>query len=277
MTRRLGDSAARRLGGGTVAKLVRNQARDVLRSRWIGLYFAFFLCLTEGLLRFSGGDARAVLSLGTASLTVIPLATLVLATIYVYNAREFTELLLAQPLRRSSLFAGLYLGLTLPTVAAFLAGVGLPFILRGGAEADVRGALGALLLVGTLLTFVFTAISFWIALRTEDRLRGVGIALGVWLLVGVLYDGLVLLGVALFSDYPLERPLLALTLANPVDLGRVLLLLRLDVAALMGYTGAVFERFFGGAGGSALALAMLVVWTVVPAAAGARLFRRRDF
>jgi Cu-processing system permease protein len=260
-----------------VAKLVRIQARDVLRSRWVALYAAFFLCLTEGLLRFSGGDARAVLSLATASLMVIPLATLVLSTIYVYNAREFTELLLAQPLRRPALFAGLYLGLSLPAAAAFLGGVGLPFVLRGGAEPEVRGALGALLLVGTLLTFIFTGIAFWIALRTEDRLRGVGTALGVWLLVGVLYDGLVLLGVAIFADYPVERPLLALTLANPVDLARVLLLLRLDVAALMGYTGAVFERFFGGVGGSALAVAMLVIWTVVPIAAGVRLFRRRDF
>ncbi|HXT17329.1 MAG TPA: ABC transporter permease subunit [Gemmatimonadaceae bacterium] len=261
----------------TVAKLIRIQTADVLRSRWIALYAAFFLCLTEGLLRFSGGDARAVLSLGTAVLMVIPLASLVLATIYVYNAREFTELLLAQPIHRSSLFTGLYLGLSLPMAVAFLAGVGVPFLTRGGAEPDVRGALAMLLVVGALLTFVFTAVAFWIALRTEDRLRGVGIALGVWLLVGVLYDGMVLLGVALFSDYPVERALLALTLANPIDLGRVLLLLTLDVAALMGYTGAVFERFFGGTGGALLALTMLLVWTAVPIAAGARRFRRRDF
>jgi Cu-processing system permease protein len=260
-----------------VAKLTLIQARDVLRSRWIALYAAFFLILTEGLLRFSGGDARAILSLGTASLMVIPLATIVLSTIYVYNAREFTELLLAQPIKRSSLFAGLYLGLALPAAAAFLAGISAPFLLRGGAEPDVTGAFVTLLLVGTLLTFVFTAIAFWIALRTEDRLRGVGVALGVWLLLGVLYDGLVLLGVAVFSDYPVERPLLVLTLANPVDLGRVLLLLKLDVAALMGYTGAVFERFFGGAGGAALALSMLVVWTAIPIAAAARRFKRRDF
>ena len=50
-----------------------------------------------------------------------------------------------------------------------------------------------------------------------------------------------------WSDYPLELPLLGLTLLNPVDLGRVLLLLQFDNAALLGYTGAVFERFFGSA------------------------------
>jgi Cu-processing system permease protein len=260
-----------------VIKVARTQARDTLRSRWILVYSAFFLLLTEGLLRFSGGDARAVLSLGTATLMVIPLATLILSTIYVYNAREFTELLLAQPIRRSALFAGLYLGLALPTVAGFAAGVGIPFLIRGGGDPAQRGAILTLLAVGVALTFVFTALAFCIALRADDRLKGVGVAFGVWLLLSVLYDGVVLTAVALFSDYPIERPLLGLMLANPVDLGRVLLLLRLDVAALMGYTGAVFERFFGGIGGTLLASGMLALWIVAPIAGGAWLFRRKDF
>jgi len=92
-----------------------------------------------------------------------------------------------------------------------------------------------------------------------------------------VYDGLVLIGVALFADYPLERPMLVLTFANPIDLGRVLLLLRLDVAALMGYTGAVFQRFFGGSFGTAAAGLALVVWIAAPVALGARSFARKDF
>jgi Cu-processing system permease protein len=260
-----------------VGKLVRTQARDALRSRWIAVYTGFFFLLTEGLLRFSDSNAKAVLSVASASLMIIPLATLVLATIYVYNTREFTELLLAQPVRRSSLFTGLYLGLAIPTATGFIAGVGLPFLVRGGGEVAERGAVTALLAIGAALTFAFTAIAFCIALRVEDRLRGVGIALGVWLLVSVLYDGAVLTVVALFSDYPIERPLLGLMFANPVDLGRVLLLMRLDAAALLGYTGAVFERFFSGARGVAMASALLVLWICLPIAVGARQFRRKDF
>ncbi len=92
-----------------------------------------------------------------------------------------------------------------------------------------------------------------------------------------MYDGVVLTAVALFSDYPIERPLLALMFANPIDLGRVLLLLQLDAAALMGYTGAVFERFIGASHGSVLAAGMLCLWVVAPFAFGARQFRRKDF
>jgi len=252
-------------------------ARDVMRSRWILVYSGFFLLLSEGLLRFSGDQAKAVLSLATASLMIIPLATLVLATIYVYTTREFTELLLAQPIRRSSLYAGLYSGLSLPATAGFVIGVAMPFVLRGGGDPAVRAALAVLLVVGSALTCAFTAIAFCVALRTEDRLRGVGVALGVWLLVAVAYDGIVLTGVALLGDYPIERPLLVLMFANPVDLGRVLLLMRLDASALLGYTGAVFERVFAGNTGACLAAGMLFVWIAAPVALGWRWFRRKDF
>jgi Cu-processing system permease protein len=253
------------------------QARDVIRSRWILVYAGFFFLLTEGLLRFSGDEAKAVLSLATASLMIIPLATLILATIYVYSAREFTELLLAQPIRRSSLYAGLYAGLAIPATAGFLVGVAAPLVLRGGGDPALRGALATLLLVGTALTCAFTAIAFCVALRTEDRLRGVGVALGVWLLVAVAYDGIVLTAVALLGDYPIERPLLALMFASPLDLGRVLMLMQLDAAALLGYTGAVFERFFAGNAGACLAASMLLFWIAAPVAVGARWFKRKDF
>jgi Cu-processing system permease protein len=55
------------------------------------------------------------------------------------------------------------------------------------------------------------------------------------------------------------------------------MLLRFDAAALMGYTGAVLQRFFGSVGGSLLAGAALVLWTAVPVALGLRAFQRKDF
>jgi Cu-processing system permease protein len=130
---------------------------------------------------------------------------------------------------------------------------------------------------GVLLTLVFTALACLVALAFEDRATGLGVALLLWLGAAVLYDGVVLLIAVVFADYPLELPMIGLMLANPIDLGRVLLLLRFDIAALMGYTGAVFERFFGSAGGVLLSAAALLLWTAVPLAIGLRRFRRKDF
>ena len=260
-----------------IAKLVRIHARDVLRSRWLVVYALSFLLLTEGFLQFSGNDAKAILGLGTITLMLVPLVTLVLATVYVYAGREFTEALLAQPVRRNALFAGLYLGLALPMAAAFLAGVGIPLAARGFGEAGVRGACATLLVTGVLLTLVFVALACCVAFLVEDRLRGLGVALAAWLVLAVLYDAAVLTVVAMLEGRPLERPLLALTFANPVDLARVLLLLELDVAALMGYTGAAFQRFFAGWVGAGLAFVALATWVAVPVAAGVRQFNRKDF
>ena len=56
----------------------------------------------------------------------------------------------------------------------------------------------------------------------------------------------------------------------------MLLLLRFDNAALMGYTGAVFERFFGGSAGLVVAALALLGWVALPFGAGLRRFRRKD-
>jgi Cu-processing system permease protein len=261
----------------TVGKLVKYQLHDVLRSRWLIAYTLFYALVTDALLRFSGDGAKALLSLVNVVLFIIPLVNVVFGTIYLYNAREFTELLLAQPVSRRQLYAGLYLGLTVPLALGFAAGVGAPFLLHGAVGAGQLGTLVTLLFTGCALSFVFTALAFVIALRFDDRIKGLGVAIAVWLGLAVLYDGLVLVLVAVFADYPLERAVLGLMVANPVDLARVMLLLQFDVSALMGYTGAVFRKFFGSAGGMTLAVVALALWAALPAALGARLFRRKDF
>ena len=247
-----------------------------MRSRWLAAYGLFFLFVTEGLLRFAGGDARTILSLASIVLYVVPLVSLVFGTVYLYNAREFTELLLAQPVNRRGLYFGLYGGLAIPLVLAMALGVGAPFLAHGFDGPTQSAMLAALLAAGATLTMIFTAIAFCIALWCEDRLRGLGAAIGVWMLGAIVYDGLVMTLVAALSDYPLERPMLALTLANPIDLARVTLLLQLDVSALMGYTGAVFQQFLGGSAGTIVALGALALWIVVPIALGMRAFSRKD-
>lgn len=261
----------------TVASVVlRSGLNDLARNRWVVAYAAGFFIIAEALFWFGGTGTQVVLSLLNVVLMVVPLVSLVFGAIYVYGAREFTELLLAQPVPRRQLFLGLFLGLAIPLAVAFVAGAGLPFLFHLGAGAH-PGALVALLVAGTGLGASCAAIAVAIALYTDDRLRGVGIALGVWLTMTVLYDAAMLAFAASFGEWPLERPMLALMLANPVDLARGLVLTQLDVSALMGYTGALFERTFGSLAGTVVAVSALVAWTAAPFAIAARRFRRRDF
>jgi Cu-processing system permease protein len=255
-------------------RIFRYQVRDVFRSRWVPGYGAFFLLMTDALFRFGGDGERVILSLMNVVLILVPLTAVMLGVMYLYSSREYIELLLTQPIRRGELFLGLFGGLAVPLSAAFAIGVSVPFVYHGAAAGS---ALPILLGTGMLLTVIFVALAFAVALLTEDRVRGMGIGLLVWMSLAVLYNGVVLLAVQLFADFPLERTVIALSVLNPIDLGRILLLLNLDAAALMGFTGAVFRRFFGGQTGQLVSLAALTMWLIVPLLIGRRAFVRKDF
>lgn len=260
----------------TLRAILAHTIRNQLRGRAVPGYAVFFFAATMGLLQFGGGPTRTLPSLASVILLVVPLVTLVIGTVGFYDGREFTELLLSHPVSRARLFMAHYLGLVLPLGAAFAVGTGLPLVTAG---LDSATWAPALLTVagGLLLTGVFGALAILVATSVGTAARGLATALLVWLGLTVLYDGVVLMGAQAFSAYPLERPLLAAMLLNPVDLARVMVLMALDAPALLGYTGAVFQDFFGTAAGALVAAGSLALWIGVPVALAARRFRRMDF
>jgi Cu-processing system permease protein len=138
-------------------------------------------------------------------------------------------------------------------------------------------SFGLLLVAGFFLTFIFVAIAFSIGLSNENRIKGFGYAILVWLFMAVIYDGLFLLFLMAFNEYPLDKGALVATMLNPIDLARILVLLKLDVSALLGYTGAVFQKFFGTGIGLAASLGVLSLWTVVPVLDIVRKANKKDF
>lgn len=260
----------------TFAKIVNFEVRDLVRSKWLPVYGLTLFVIGEGLLRYSGTVEQAVVGVGNIVLLVVPIVSLVFGASYLYGSSEFTELMLTQPVKRTSLFYGLYTGLSIPLVVAAVAGTGLPFLLRIG-ETGYTSA--ALLLVGVsfVLTLIFVSLAFLIALKFDDKARGLGTALFVWFFMTVIFDGIVLMVVQAFKYYPLEKTVMLLMIANPADLSRVLMLLVLDASAMMGYTGAVVERFLGSAMGIAACIAILLVWLLVPLLIAKRVFDHKDF
>lgn len=260
-----------------VGTVLRHEWRSLLRNRGVLVFGIGTLALTEVVLRLTGSAPRALGSLLNLVLLVVPLVALMTGIITWHASREFTELLLTQPVRRRSLFAGLYLAHTLPLAAVFALGLLLPFALHRALDRAALPLFATTLGSGVALTFVFGGLALLIGIRIDDRLRGVMTGLMVWLLLTVGYDALVLIVATTFSDYALERPMLALMLGNPVDLARTVIVLQSDAAALMGYTGAVMQRFLGSPLGTLSACAGLVLWIVLPVVAARRSFDRRDF
>ncbi|MFW6085498.1 MAG: ABC transporter permease subunit [Gemmatimonadota bacterium] len=271
MSRAAGASSAR-----TAARIAGYEARDVARGRWIVVYALLLLGVAQALVMLEADVVRAAAGLVNAALLVTPLVGLLFGALYMYGARDFNRLLLAQPVGRRELFGGLYAGVALPLVGAELLGLGLPLgiaALRQGAGFE---SVARLLLVVVALTLVSVALAFLVAVTIRDRAAGMGVAVLLWLGLTVFYDGLFASAAVALPDVLLEKPALALTLLNPVDTARILLLMEFDAAALLGYTGAVFRGFFGGATGIAVASGVLVGWIVLPLLAARRAFERAD-
>lgn len=253
-----------------------SQLRNVLRGRWVFVNAALFALLGETLYQVSGSSAGMQVAMMNVVLIVLPLIAVVYGTIYVHGAREFYEVLAAQPVRRRDIFVSSYVVVSGTLAGCYALGAALPLALHCGSAGDaVSGAM--LLAAGVLLTLVFTALAFAVAIGIHDRARAIGAALMLWFYFSLLYDGLVLYLFYALSDYPAEPFALLFTFLNPVDLARILLTMQFDISALMGYTGAVFQQLFGSGSGIAAAFGALLLWAGVPFLLAQRLFSRKDF
>ena len=245
-------------------KILKYSFYDLMRSRWSYVYFLFYLILGFVLLFLNNDVSKAVITLMNIIIVLVPLIGTIFGVMYYYNSKEFTELLLAQPIKRSSIFLGQYFGVAGSLTLSLVLGLGIPFVLYGLFRSDVIFDFTLLLVTGAFLTLIFTVLAFIIAISNENKIKGFGYAVLAWLFLAVIYDGLFLMSLIIFEEYPLDSLSLGAILFNPIDLSRTLILLKLDISALLGYTGAVFKQFFGTNLGLFVSLGVLILWTVLP-------------
>lgn len=252
-------------------KIIKYVIIDILRNRIMIAYTLFLLLISFSVFNLEDNADKGVLSLVNIVLIIVPLVSIIFSTIYVYNSSEFIELLVSQPLKRINLWLSIFCGLALSLTLAFVVGVGLPILLFNPSSVGL-----VMILAGAFLSIIFVSIALLASVMTRDKAKGIGVAILLWFFFSLIYDGLVLFFLFQFSDYPMETPMIAFISLNPVDLARVLMLLKLDISAMMGYTGALFQSFFGGSMGMIYSIAILLLWAVVPAWISSRKFNRKD-
>lgn len=257
-------------------KILLYEFHNTIRNKWIIIYSFFFFCVGYALFAFSGDVNKAYISLMNIVLIIIPIVSLIFGSIYLYNSREFVEMMLGQPIDRKSLFLGIYFGTTVPLALGWAIGIAVPFFLFAKSYQQLDGLL-FLILNGAALTFVFTAIAFFITIRQDDKAKGLGFSMMIWLILAVIYDGLILLVVYYFEEYPLEKIMIGLSIINPIDLARIIFLIKFNISALMGYTGAVFQNFFGSMLGIFISIFFLLIWIVMPIILSTKSFSKKDF
>src|ERR1019366_8798938 len=98
---------------------------DIVRSKVLIAYTLFLLLASIGLFNIEENGSKSLISLMSIVMVIVPLVSIVFSTTYFYNATEFMELLVAQPMGRTTILLGQYIGVAASMAGAFFIGIGI--------------------------------------------------------------------------------------------------------------------------------------------------------
>lgn len=252
-------------------KIIKYVIIDILRNRIMLAFTSVMLLISMTIFNLDDSSSKGLLSLLNIILIVVPMVSILFSAIYIYNSAEFLELLVSQPLRRKTIWLSFFLGLTVSFIISLLISIGVPVLLY---EPTSTGSM--MLIISLFLSVIFVSIAMLATVKIRDKAKGIGLSILTWLYFSLLFDGLLLFFLFQFSDYPLEKVMVGFTVLNPIDLGRILILLKMDISALMSYTGAIFKNFFGTNLGMIVSFFVLMTWIILPLWISFIKFNRKD-
>ena len=257
-----------------IVTLMQKELRDSLRNRWFLLYTLAFgaLALMLSFFSFSGaglygvaGFGRTAASLINLVLLIVPLMALTIGAGSLAGEREHSTLsyLLAQPVNRTEVLFGKYLGLATALLTSLGLGFGisgLAIALRGGGTA--ADSYAQMVLLAYLLALTMLSVGFLISSLSKKAGVAVGVALFIWL--GLVFFGdLGLMGTALVMRLEIGT-LFTLALVNPLQIFKMAALSGIQATLdVLGPAGIYAVRTYGDRL-LLLFLAIMTIWIVLP-------------
>lgn len=264
------------------------EIRDGLRNRWIAATIVLLAALALALL-FLGSAPTGTIKASTldvsvaslASLTVYLLPLIALMLSFEAFVGEFERgtmlLLLTYPVARWQVVAGKFIGHVAILALAILIGYGsVAVVIAWTSGGDTQGwqAYLAMMASSLLLGSIFIGLGYVVSVLVRERATAAGAAIALWLVFVVLYD-LVLLGVLLADKGQAigEQLVGILMLINPTDAYRIFNLTASEgVRQVAGMTDLMVAGNFS----SAVTIAVMSAWAMLPLALTAVLFQRRE-
>jgi len=110
-------------------KILKYYFSDLIRSRWILFYLLFYLFVGFGLLLLNRNFSYAIITLLNLIIVLSTLISSIFGATYFYNSKNFTLLLLAQPIGRIKIFIAQYLAVSISLSLCLILGLFIPFII----------------------------------------------------------------------------------------------------------------------------------------------------
>lgn len=263
------------------------EVRAGIRNRWVAATTLLLAALALSLVLLGsaptgtvGTSSLAIVVVSLASLTVflVPLIALLLSfdSIVGEEERGTLILLLSYPVTRGQIVVGKFCGqvsiLAGATVFGYGAAGALLYFVDDAAAGDWV-AFSSLIGTSILLGAVFVALGTLASVVVRERATAAGLAIGIWLTLVLLYD-LALIGL-LVADQgrTITATLLnLLLLLNPTDVYRLINLTGHEaVAQAAGMVVPMQTKL-----SPSLLYTTLVIWIILPLAAGIVIFTRRQ-
>jgi len=270
-----------------VLTIARLEVTAAARLNWIRLLTAAFALLAGAAAYSAGaadelsgadGFARTTVTLVPVVLILVPLAAVILAVSGQSSEPDGQPFLFAQPVSRTAVLVGRWLGQAAALGGAVAAGLGMgACVIAFGSGVDGIGRFALFGVASVALTLVFLSLGAAIAAATEKRVAALGAAVFTWFVFVLLYDGAMLSIAGQLTGRTGGRILFASTFGNPADLVRIVALSWAGTPQVLGAAGDAWLRFLGGpASAGALAVAALAAWMLAPLGVAARLLNARD-
>ncbi|MBX3323318.1 MAG: ABC transporter permease [Phycisphaeraceae bacterium] len=269
-----------------ILTVAHRELRDAIRSRWFLLYSIAFVILGLAVSFVSAagtggiglsGFGRTTAGLVNLVLLVVPLMALTAGAAAIASDRERGMLayLLAQPISRSEVLLGKYLGLGGALLASIALGLGTCAIIL--AWKGLRTSQTSILwLAGLsfLLALGMLSLGFLISVLARRSSVAVGTAIFVWLTLVFVTD-LALMAGAVALRLRIEQ-LFALSLANPLQVFKMWSLHAVDASIdVLGPAGLYATEEYGSLL-HAIFAGCLIVWIFIPLLLASFLLSRRS-
>ncbi|HRP69159.1 MAG TPA: hypothetical protein PLY93_06480, partial [Turneriella sp.] len=247
---------------------------DALRSRWMIFYALVVFSFSLLLLSMASGSADVAASLLNFILLIVPLFILIYGVVAFHNSLPFQRVIIALGVKRTTIYTGQFLGRLAGLLPGFIGGLLLAFIFGGAIEGFT--SLMLILVYGVLLNAVFLALAFFLSQLSERIELLVAFAIGIWFILYILYDSIILVLVIFMGDFPLEGALLTLTFLNPIDTARAVVLMQSNLQSLMTHSSAVYAKVLSGYIGVSIGTLVLCIQACVVTLWGLCLYKHRN-
>jgi len=258
------------------------------RLKWIRLLSAALALLAAAAAYSAGaandiagadGFARTTMGLLPVVLVLVPLAALILGVSAQSCDADSEGLLFGQPVSRTVVVIGRWLGESAALAAAIVLGLAIGGATVAFASRSTEGLAQYAFFAGAsvALAVIFLSIAAVVAAATRSRTVALGTATFLWFAFVLLYDGVALSLAGSLTGSVGGRVLFISVFGNPVGVIRVATLRIAGTPAVLGAAGESWVRFLGGPQGALLAtLAAVSAWLTIPIVTAVALINRRD-